>query len=141
MTNERYVYIFFREDLPFEQYIVQTNHATYSLVSYYGHDEGVPNIVVIGVPDVTALHEVEKKLSSVHIPHHSWNEPDWDYGLTAITTAPIEGAKRLVLADYRVFSFAPLAQDAERPTLNREDAGANPARGTNEGGTGQPVLV
>lgn len=74
------------------------------MAALYGHDEGIHNIVVIGLPDVKALERAAKKLELAGIPHFNWKEPDFDYGFTAICTAPIAGARREALKNYRVYS-------------------------------------
>ena len=102
-SSEAYVYIFIRQDLPIAQQIVQTNHATFALASRFGDIDEVPNIVLIGVPDVAALRAACKLLSDNLIAHHSWHEPDFDYGFTAITTEPVAGAQRACLAHYRTW--------------------------------------
>lgn len=101
--SERYVYLFFRTDLPIAQQIVQSNHATMMMASLRG-EEGVPNIVAIGVPNTKSLQKVQLKLRANKIPHVPWIEPDFNYGLTAIATAPIWGAQREVLKNYRIYS-------------------------------------
>lgn len=96
------MYIFVRQDIDISHQIVQSNHATLSLASHYGV-EGIPNIVLIGVPDVAALKRACHKLSDNQIPHWSWIEPDGDLGFTAIATAPIEGGQRKCLENYRLW--------------------------------------
>lgn len=117
-------------------------------------------MVAIGVPDVQALHRVLDKLKRHAIPHYAWHEPDFDFGLTAICTAPIAGAARRVLSNYRLWSstgqcvrehLAPLkreetgsspvwpanasvAQPSEHSMTNREDAGWMPAGSSMPGG-------
>jgi hypothetical protein len=81
--------------------------------------------VLIGLPNIKSLRRAERKLEAANIPHYSWSEPDNDWGLTSIATAPLVGDQRRVLADYRIYS-APVAQNIERPTLNREDVGEIP---------------
>jgi hypothetical protein len=74
---------------------------------------------------VRSLLRVERKLQAHAIPHYSWTEPDNDFGLTAITTAPMTAEQKAVLRDYRV--YAPVAQLRECPALNGEAVGENPA--------------
>lgn len=59
---------------------------------------------MIGVPDLKALLRVDQKLKDNQIEHCNWEEPDYDYGFTAICTAPLMGEKREVLKKYRVYS-------------------------------------
>jgi hypothetical protein len=116
--------VFVRQDLSIPQQLVQSNHATLSFASLYGVD-GIPNIVIIGVPNEQALRRVEKKLEACAIPHFSWTEPDYDLGFTAITTAPLTREEKVALANYRVYS--PVVLIAKASASKAEDAGAVPA--------------
>jgi hypothetical protein len=64
---------------------------------------GIPNVIVIGVPDTAALLRVLAKLAAYQIPHYAWTEPDNDFGLTAIATGPIDDEQRKVLSNYRLW--------------------------------------
>ena len=66
----------------------------------------MPNLVLIGVPDVTALERVKEKLEKGGIPHFNWVEPDFNFGFTAIATAPLMGEKRSLLSNYQVWSHS-----------------------------------
>lgn len=108
-----------RQDLPVVHQIIQSNHATQQMFSIYHLDSlNIPNIVLVGVPDVKALERVTKKLEQGQIPHYRYIEPDGNMGFTAITTAPISGEQREVLRNYRVYS--PVAQQQERLSLQQE---------------------
>lgn len=100
--SEKYVYIFVRQDIPLVQQIVQSNHATWQMSAKYG-DESIPNIVLIGVPDIEALNAACRLLSENQIPHWSWTDPDFDFGFASIATAPISGLARQCLAHYRLW--------------------------------------
>jgi hypothetical protein len=102
------------------------------MASRYGSDD-IPNIVLIGVPDVDALKAVCQLLSDNQIPHWSWTEPDFDLGFTSITTAAISGDQRRCLAHFRLWR-----EEFIRPWPNCKavpskgiDAGAGPAGRTN----------
>lgn len=60
----------------------------------------MPHIVLIGVRDRKALLRVSEQCTENAIGHYVWNEPDWDYGITAITTSAVKGDKWLVFAEY-----------------------------------------
>lgn len=90
------------------------------------HEEGIPNIVLIGLPNVAALRRALAKLEANQIPHFAWTEPDNNLGLTSITTAPIAGEQRKALANYRVYN-ARVAQLRECSALTGEAVGENPA--------------
>jgi len=129
--NEQYVYIFVRQDISLPQQIVQSNHATLSFSSHHGV-EGIPNIVLIGVPNVAALKEACALLSANQIPHWSWTEPDFNLGFTAICTAAISGSERLCLAHYRTWKpVFPSSANCKLAVSNTAHAGAGPAEGTN----------
>ncbi len=96
--------MFVRQDIPTEHQVVQSCHAVYHLATTYQPDSGIPNIIAIGIPDLAALKRVETKLQNHHIPHFSWSEPDYDFGFTAIATAPLTEEQKVVLANYRLLS-------------------------------------
>jgi hypothetical protein len=98
------------------------------------HPEGIPNIIVVGLPNIAALRRAETKLRSNGIPHYAWSEPDYDFGFTAIATAPLHGEQRKVLANYRVYNTG-IAQLVERRGSNPEGAGSSPAPCANGAGT------
>lgn len=101
------------------------------MASLRGYDEGIHNIVTIGVPDIAALSRVEKKLLANAIPHYSWSEPDFAIGFTSITTVPIEGEQRAALQNYRVYNeknnqvYSPGAEQSACRVM--PDRGANSA--------------
>lgn len=129
---DKYVYLFVRQDLPIQHQIVQSNHATHMMASIRP-EECVPNIVLIGVPDLNALLRVAQKLRANQIPHYEWVEPDFDLGFTSIATAPITGEKRQVLKNYRLYSPGTVAvngvacidQPIRAACLLTEDRGAS----------------
>ena len=86
-------------------------------------------MIWIGVPDVAALRRVLAKLVRHRIVHYAWEEPDFDFGLTAIAAAPDE-VQRSVLENYRVWNVAGIAQLRERQLFKLEVAGENPAPGS-----------
>jgi hypothetical protein len=85
--------------------MVQSNHATRGITSIYPQGHGIPNIVLIGVPDVNALNRVKTKLSKYQIPHYCWVEPDYDFGFTAIATAAILPEQKEPLLNYRLWKM------------------------------------
>jgi hypothetical protein len=103
-------------------------------------EEGIPNMVLIGLPSLASLKRAEAKLQANAIPHYAWVEPDYDFGFTAIATAPLNGEQRKVMANYRVYN-ASVAQLRERPALNGEAVGANPTRSANAGGTAASAVL
>lgn len=101
-----YFYLFVRTDLPIEQQIIQTNHATYHMaLAYPFHNhQTIPSIVLIGVPHQKALERVIQKLNRHNIAHTPFYEPDWDMGLSAVATTPnLSEEQRSVLRNYSIW--------------------------------------
>jgi hypothetical protein len=67
-------------------------------------EEMFPSVVVIGVPDKSALLRVIQKLQSNNIPHQTFCEPDFGIGLSAIATVPLSQEQRRVLSNYRLWN-------------------------------------
>jgi hypothetical protein len=82
---------------------VQALHAAYQLAAYYAPGHGIPNIILIGLPDADALRRAWDKLKKAQIVHYAWHEPDNDFGLTSIATIPIDGEQKEVLKNYRLW--------------------------------------
>ena len=102
--TDTYIYVFVRQDLPFNHQLVQSGHAIHMMSAIRGYDEVMHNIVAIGVPDLNALNRVVTKLQTNQIPHYPWTEPDNDFGLTSVCTIPLSGAERSVLKNYRLYN-------------------------------------
>ena len=127
------MYLFVRQDLPVVHQIIQTNHATQQITALYRSDGGIPNLVLVGVADLEALHKVQKKLQESRIPHYAYNEPDDEMGFTAICTAAISGEQRTTLRHFKLYregtsqevcrsnpnfpTSTPVAQQQERLSL------------------------
>ncbi len=99
------MFVFVRQDLPIEHQFVQALHAVYQLAAIYAPGQGIPNIILIGLPDIKGLKRVLAKLKHNRIPHYEWHEPDNDFGFTAIATIPLDEEQRKVLKNYRLFKF------------------------------------
>lgn len=121
MTSpDSYVYLFVRQDIPIQQQIIQSNHATLMMASIRPF-EGTPNLVLIGVPDKDFLSQIEKKLSDFAIPHYCWNEPDYDIGFSSICTAALYGEARNPLRFYSLW------KQPDQVSLSGRAADSNPA--------------
>jgi hypothetical protein len=55
------------------------------------------------VPDERALNRVLEKLKQNQIQHFPWTEPDFDLGMTAIATCPLDEERKQVLSNYRLY--------------------------------------
>ena len=97
-----------RQDISVAQQIVQSNHATFEVARRFPapnlHE--TPSCIVIGVPDKNALLRVCEKLNTHAIQHHSFYEPDFDMGLSAVATVPLEQEQRRFLSSYRLWREA-----------------------------------
>lgn len=97
-------------------------------------DEGVPNIVLIGLPNLASLQKTAAKLAANNIPHYNWIEPDAPAsGFNAIATAPLDEDQRKILRNYRVYNTG-IAQLVERRGSNPGEAGSRPAPRANGAG-------
>jgi hypothetical protein len=97
--------VFVRQDIPLAQQLVQSNHATFEVARRLpaSNLDETPSCIVIGVPDKTALFRVIEKLSKNDIAHHTFYEPDFNMGLSAVATAPLEQEQRRVLSNYKLW--------------------------------------
>ena len=86
--------------------MVQSNHATFEVARRLPQPQDLdvtPSCITIGVPDKAALFRVVEKLRSHDIGHQVFYEPDFNMGLSAVATVPIEGAQRRALSNYRLW--------------------------------------
>lgn len=98
--------------------IVQSNHASLTLASWSEID-GVPNLVVVGVPDERSLSKAKQKLVDAGIEYFAWIEPDGGLGFTSLITEPLDRERKQALKNYRLwrpveFNRSAVAQSAER---------------------------
>lgn len=83
---------------------------------------GIPNIIVIGVPDTAALERVRAKLHGADVGYVCWEEPDFDLGFTSIATQPMGAEEKKFLQNYRLW------QPVFRGSSNAEQPVPNPDR-------------
>ena len=96
--------MFVRQDISLAQQIVQSNHATFEVARSFPHNpEIIPSCIVIGVADKSALLRVIEKLQKHDIRHEAFHEPDFDMGLSAVATAPLEQKQRYCLSNYQLW--------------------------------------
>lgn len=101
----QYFFLFVRQDIPVEQQIIQTNHATFEMAYTLPQsvDLSTPHIVLIGVPNKKALKKVISKLRLNSIEFSVFDEPDDDLGLTAVATVPLTEEQRAILQQYKLW--------------------------------------
>lgn len=107
-VDQHSVYVFVRQDLPLAQQLVQSNHAMFMMASTLSDVEGIPSVLLIGMPDVAALNRVVTKLTARNIPHVAYVEPDFanELGFTAISTAPLNCVQKLALINFRLWKHS-----------------------------------
>lgn len=89
-------------------------------------------MVTIGLPNANAMQRALAKISAAQIPHFAWDDPDLEWGLTAITTAPLRGDQRQPLQNYRPYR-SPVAQLASAPDSKSGDGSSTlPGRANGE---------
>ena len=116
--------MFVRQDLPLEHQIVQSNHASLTLASLI-EIGGIPNIILIGVPNQAGLLRVHERLAANAIGHYMWEEPDYEMGLTAIATHPLDLEQKKVLSQYRLWRpISACSSEKERPSTLSVDGGS-----------------
>lgn len=112
---DRWVYLFVRQDIRLEQQLVQASHAALTLGSTTPI-QGIPNLILIGVPSQMDLLTLEWRLSSHGIRFITFEEPDFNLGLTAIATEPLDAKRKKALAEYRLWRpLCSCSSDVERP--------------------------
>lgn len=106
--DDHSIYIFIRQDLPLAQQLVQSNHAMFMMASMLPLSEGIPSVLLIGMPDVQALNRVTIKLTAKNIPHVVYIEPDFanELGFTAIATRPLDCTQKEELRNYRLWKHS-----------------------------------
>jgi hypothetical protein len=73
------------------------------MAALHGRDSPSPSVVLIGVPHQKALERVIRKLEANRIEAVSFVEPDFDMGLSAVATVPLNAEQRLVLKNYETW--------------------------------------
>ena len=80
--------------------------------------QGIPNIVLIGVPNERSLSRVKEKLASSNVGYFCWTEPDYDLGFTAIATTPLAKDEKQFLSHYRLWNHTcRCSSEKEQPVL------------------------
>lgn len=113
MTTEPYTYAFLRQDISFEQQIVQIFHVGVQGGETFANDPVKHrNAVVIGVASEAELLGIEQYLAENGIRFTTFYEPDNRMGHSAICTEHLnDRKKRKALADFTLlkvrFDLAP----------------------------------
>lgn len=110
--DERWIYIFIRQDLPDWQQLVHSNHAALAIgVEIPGMVRpcdtmgGHPNLVLIGVADEKALQAAAEDFRQREVRFRAWKDPDAEHlGLLSLVTEPMDKRERNKLHHYRPWS-------------------------------------
>lgn len=146
--DDRYIYVFVRQDLSLADQLVHSNHAVFHMANLMSPGYGKPSLVVIGVPHEASMRKVIAKLKEFQLSHYEWIDPDFDKGVTAIATIPLSVTQKESLRNYRLWNYSPgaataaclLARDGgtisrrssakEHPVSNGEVVGSIPSDGS-----------
>lgn len=99
------MYVFVRTDLPIQQQMVQSNHAALEAGIFFGDKEQdePSSLIVIAVKNQAKLEKAMKDVEAKGIKLIPFEEPSWDYGLTAFGTEPLTQEERVLLKRYQLW--------------------------------------
>lgn len=103
MIDDHYIYVFVRQDISLAEQLVHAAHAAYHMGMLLAPAEGIPSLVMVGVPHVAALGKVLTKVRTNEIQHYIFMDPDTSYGPTAIATEPLTAERKAVMNNYRLW--------------------------------------
>lgn len=119
-TTRHYLYIFVRQDMIPEQVAVQASHATFvagariakevtrNATRPRAFDPTSTHFVLIGVPDLAALHEAWNHVHENVCEPHAFHEEDIGGEMTAFTTGIITQENRHWFKQYNLLKFSSL---------------------------------
>lgn len=92
------IYVFVRRDLTLPEQMVQASHAAAEAGRrFYRQDHGIARLVLLSVPNETALLRANEQLASAGIGVELFFEPDDAMGHSALATQPLRQAQRVHL--------------------------------------------
>lgn len=104
INDKTWVYVFVRTDLPVEQQMVQSNHASLEAGLEFGRKSNeISSLIVLQVPDKQSLEEAMQFVESKGIRCIDFHEPDWDYGLTAFGSEPVTLEQRKIFRNWKLW--------------------------------------
>ena len=114
-----YVYVLIRKDLELHQQLVQSSHAAFEAgMRWHSPGAEVASLIVLEVPHKAALLRAAKKFSGLGIEHHTFFEPDFEMGESALATRPLIGSDRKPLAGYPLWKHqVQAASPVSQPSL------------------------
>ncbi len=97
-----YVYVLVREDLSPAQRAVQSCHAVIEATRNFNMNGEHPSVIICGIKNELTLKRQIEYLTSNKIKFSKFYEPDINFELTAIATAPISGDTRNLFKKYQL---------------------------------------
>lgn len=99
-----YIYVVVRKNLPLEQQLVQSCHASIEASRHYlSKAEEHPSVIVLVVKSEEKLKQIIQKLSQIQIRFQEFKEPDMGNSLTAIATCPLYNDERNFFKKFQLF--------------------------------------
>lgn len=116
-----YIYTIVRTDLPTNGDIVaqaihsaweagvQHGIATFEVTYAYDKEGNVidwpaPHVVVLGVKNQKKLYEAADLLKREKINFYLWEEPEWGFGHTSLTTQPLDESKKNLFKSFKILN-------------------------------------
>ena len=100
----KYFYVFVRQDIPLADQLCQVAHACLAAGKRFRHPNHT-NLVLLSVPDLPALKEVEDRCVKHQVGYFINFEPDDDMQETSIATEPVAGERRRLFSQYRLWKY------------------------------------
>ena len=104
-TNNKYSYVFVREDLPNTVKLVQAGHACMEMGFVTKAPEEQTFLIALSVKNEKGLIKVSELLEQQGIGFKMFYEPDYNYGYTALCTKPVEFGKYKIFEKYNLVNI------------------------------------
>ena len=102
-TENEYIYVFVRKDIPIADQIVQVGHVCYESGLRFNAKENT-FMVLCQVNSEEELCTTMYRLIEMGVEMHQFIEPDNDLGLTALCSQPVSGKQRHLFRKYKLWS-------------------------------------
>lgn len=134
--DDHYIYVFVRQDFSLSEQFLDGMHAAERLAVHERYSEdGIPNIVLIGLPSEKSLKRAVRYMSECGLHCCSWFDPDKGLEIRALAVGPVHPEQKHLLKKYVLYSpgaksacfenedgrtKAAVAQEREHSTFSRE---------------------
>lgn len=92
LRDPMYIYFFTRQDISYEQQLVQTAHAASCARQVFDFDAFQQHFIVFGLPDEVALQAKFRALVNEGVRVIDFREPDIGNQMTSFATVPMRGS-------------------------------------------------